>query len=149
MDGYNKSGEYLLFINNDCECKNDVLQPLIKFIQDNDTAGLLTGKVIGLDGNYSGTHKLFPCLSRSLLGNEFGRWISKAKFISPKERITKPTKVQVVTGAFMFFKRSFFENKWLRYTVFLIVRRGYFKEGLGLWKRGVHDSEPEVFMLRW
>ncbi len=111
MDGYNKSsGEYLLFINNDCECKNDVLQPLIKFIQDNDTAGLLTGKVIGLDGNYSGTHKLFPCLSRSLLGNEFGRWISKTKFISPKERITKPTKVQVVTGAFMFFKRSFFEK---------------------------------------
>ena len=29
MDGYNKSsGEYLLFINNDCECLNDVLSHL-------------------------------------------------------------------------------------------------------------------------
>ena len=47
MDGYNKSsGEYLLFINNDCECQNDVLQPLLKFMQNNDKAGLLTGKVI-------------------------------------------------------------------------------------------------------
>ena len=111
MDGYNKSsGEYLLFINNDCECQNDVLQPLLKFIQNNDKAGLLTGKVIGLDGKYTGTHKLFPCLTRSLLGNEFARWISKNKFISPKQEITKPTKVQVVTGAFMFFKRSLFEK---------------------------------------
>ena len=111
MDGYNRSsGEYLLFINNDCECQNDVLQPLLKFIQNNDKAGLLTGKVIGLDGKYTGTHKLFPCLTRSLLGNEFARWISKNKFISPKQEITKPTKVQVVTGAFMFFKRSLFEK---------------------------------------
>jgi GT2 family glycosyltransferase len=111
MDGYNRSsGEYLLFINNDCECQNDVLQPLLKFIQNNDKAGLLTGKVIGLDGKYTGTHKLFPCLTRSLLGNEFARWISKNKFISTKQEITKPTKVQVVTGAFMFFKRSLFEK---------------------------------------
>ena len=111
MDGYNKSsGEYLLFINNDCQCLNDVLQPLIKFMEDNERAGLLTGKVRGLDGKYTGTHKLFPCLSRSLLGNAFVRWISKTKFISPKERISKPTKAQVVTGAFMFFRRKIFEK---------------------------------------
>ena len=72
MDGYNKSsGEYLLFINNDSECKNDILQPLMRFMQNNDKVGLLTGKVIGLDGKYTQTHKLFPSLSRSLLGNEF------------------------------------------------------------------------------
>ena len=111
MDGYNKSsGEYLLFINNDCECLNDILQPLIKYSNNNEKAGLLTGKVRGLDGKYTGTHKLFPCLSRSLLGNEFARWISKNGFVSPKERITKPTKADVVTGAFMFFKRSLFEE---------------------------------------
>ena len=46
-----------LFINNDCECLNDVLEPLIKYIED---FGLLTGKVRGLDGKYTGTHKLFP-----------------------------------------------------------------------------------------
>ena len=65
-----------------------------------------------MDGKYTGTHKLFPSLSRSLLGNEFGRWISKNKFISPKERNHKiePTKVEVVTGAFMFFRRSLFEK---------------------------------------
>ena len=111
MDGYNRSsGEYLLFINNDCECLNDVLEPLIKYIEDNDSAGLLTGKVRGLDGKYTGTHKLFPCLSRSLLGNEFTRSLWKNKFVSPKVKITSPTKAEVVTGAFMFFKRSLFEE---------------------------------------
>ena len=79
-------------------------------MQNNDKAGLLTGKVFGLDGKYTGTHKLFPSLSRSLLGNKFGRWISKNKFISPKEKVIEPTKVEVVTGAFMFFRRSLFEK---------------------------------------
>ena len=28
MDGYEKSnGKYLLFINNDCQCKNDIIKP--------------------------------------------------------------------------------------------------------------------------
>ena len=109
MDGFAKSsGEYVLFINNDCVCLNDVLNPLIKFMKDNHRVGLLTGKVRGLDGKYTGTHKLFPSLTRSLLGNAFARLISKHNFISPKEEIIKPVKVQVVTGAFMFFRRDVF-----------------------------------------
>lgn len=109
MDGYeHSSGKYLLFINNDCQCKNDVLKPLINFMEDNEDIGLLTGKVRGKDGKYTGTHKLFPSLTRSILGNGFARLLSKHKFISPKEKIVKPTKVQVVTGAFMFFERNIF-----------------------------------------
>ena len=34
MDGYEKSnGKYLLFINNDCDKKNDVISPLIRFMK--------------------------------------------------------------------------------------------------------------------
>ena len=85
MDGYEKSlGEYLLFINNDCECRNDVLTPLIKFIKKNRNVGLLTGKVRGSDGKYTGTHKLFPSLTKSLLGTKIARFTLKQKFISPK-----------------------------------------------------------------
>ena len=83
MDGYEQSsGEYLLFINNDCQCMNDVLKPLLSFMRKNNDAGLLTGKVRGTDGKYSGTHKLFPSLARSLLGNGFARFLSKNKFIN-------------------------------------------------------------------
>ena len=111
MDGYEKSnGKYLLFINNDCQCKNDVIKPMIEFIENNINVGLLTGKVRGIDGRYTGTHKLFPSLSKNLFGTRFARLLLKDKFISPKKTITKPTKVQVVTGAFMFFSREVFEN---------------------------------------
>ena len=111
MDGYEKSnGKYLLFINNDCQCKNDVIKPLIEFIENNINVGLLTGKVRGIDGKYTGTHKLFPSLSKNLFGTRFARLLLKDKFISPKKTITKPTKVQVVTGAFMFFSREVFES---------------------------------------
>ena len=111
MDGYEKSnGKYLLFINNDCQCKNDVIKPLIEFIENNSNVGLLTGKVRGIDGKYNGTHKLFPSLSKNLFGTRFARLLLKDKFISPKQEVSKPTKVQVVTGAFMFFSREVFEN---------------------------------------
>ena len=86
MDGYEKSnGKYLLFINNDCECKNDVISPLIKFIESNCNAGLLTGKVRGIDGKYTQSHKLFPSLSKNLFGTRFARLLLKDKFISPKK----------------------------------------------------------------
>lgn len=111
MDGYEKSnGKYLLFINNDCQCINDVVHPLVEFIENNSNVGLLTGKVRGNDGKYTGTHKLFPSLSKNLFGTRFARFFLKDKFISPKKAITKPTKVQVVSGAFMFFSRDVFEN---------------------------------------
>ena len=54
-------------------------------------------------------HKLFHAYQEAS-GNEFTRSISKNKFVSPKVKITSPTKAQVVTGAFMFFKRSLFEE---------------------------------------
>ena len=111
MDGYEKSnGKYLLFINNDCQCINDVIKPLIAFMERNNNVGLLTGKVRGVDGRYTGTHKLFPSLSKSLFGTRFTRILLKDKFISPKKNIKKPTRVQVVTGAFMFFSKKVFED---------------------------------------
>ena len=109
MNGYQKStGKYLLFINNDCKCLNDVVKPLINFIELNNAAGLLTGKVLGTDGKYTGTHKLFPCLSKSIFGKQISRMLNKNKFVSPKKNVKKPIMVEVVTGAFMFFKREVF-----------------------------------------
>lgn len=111
MNGYSEScGEYLLFINNDCECLNDILHPLISFIKNNKKFGLLTGKVIGTNGKYTGTHKLFPCFTKSIFGTAMNRLIQKEKFISPKVLVIEPIKVQIVTGAFMFFNREVFKR---------------------------------------
>ncbi len=111
MHGYSKScGEFLLFINNDCICLNNVLKPLINFIEKDASVGLVTGKVLGTDGKYTGTHKLFPSISKSIFGSRFSRMLGKNKFISPKIEIDQPVLVDVVTGAFMFFKTSTFRS---------------------------------------
>ena len=111
MKGYNKSsGEYLLFINNDCICMNDIVKPLIRYMEQDESAGLLTGKIYGLDGKYTGTHKLFPSLSKSIFGSKFARMLNNNKFISPKTQVNKPILVDVVSGALMFFRRDIFET---------------------------------------
>lgn len=111
MNGFNNSsGKYLLFINNDCECLNDIIQPSIYFMKNNKSVGLITGKVCGTDGKYTGTHKLFPCLSKSLFGTGISRMLQKNKFVSPKDSVHEAIKVQVVTGAFMFFDRDIFKS---------------------------------------
>ena len=111
MEGYSKScGEYLLFINNDCFCMNDIIKPLIKFMEQEASAGLLTGKIHGLDGKYTGTHKLFPSLLKSIFGSKLARVFNKNKFISAKAQINKPVLVEVVSGALMFFRRNVFDS---------------------------------------
>ena len=111
MQGYKESsGKYLLFMNNDCECLNDILSPLLKFIKTRTSLGLLTALVFGEDGKSSGTHKLFPCLTKSIFGTKFSRLCNKERFISPKVLIDRPTKVEIVTGAFMFFDKNVFED---------------------------------------
>ena len=111
MNGYSQSsGKYLLFINNDCVCMNDIIKPFIRFMEQEESAGLLTGKIYGVDGKYTGTHKLFPSLLKSIFGSKFARIINKNKFVSSKSKIIKPTLVEVVSGALMFFRRSVFDN---------------------------------------
>ena len=110
MYGYkNAKGKNLLFINNDCICLNDVLTPLLNFIKVNKSAALLTGKILGKDGKSSGTHKLFPSMLKSILGTGASRMINR-KFISPKNESYCPIQVQVVSGAFMFFRRDVFDS---------------------------------------
>lgn len=111
MNGFkNSSGKYLLFINNDCECMNDIIEPLINFIEKDKSIGLLTGKVVGNDGKYGSSHCLFPCLSKNIFGTGMSRLLNKNKFVSPKKPVIKPIKVEVVSGAFMFFDRNVFED---------------------------------------
>ena len=68
MDGYEKSnGKYLLFINNDCQCMNDVIKPLVKFFESNSNVGLLTGKVRKLMEDIL-EHKYFHHYQKACLG---------------------------------------------------------------------------------
>lgn len=142
MNGFKHAkGEYVLFINNDCICLNDVLTPLLRFIKKNKKAALLTGTVMGEDGLATGTHKLFPCLTKSIFGTQACRFFLKHKFISPKIKVKQPIQVQVVTGAFMFFESNTFKMIGGLDTKFFL-----YCEEEDISKR-IWDHEKEVYMI--
>ncbi|WP_428739272.1 glycosyltransferase family 2 protein [Sulfurimonas sp.] len=100
------SGEYYFFINNDTTLLNDTATILKLHLDQHKNVALVTAQVNDETGNYASSHKLFPSLTKELLGNSIARKINK--FPSNKTKLTTPTAVEVISGSCMFFKASVF-----------------------------------------
>ena len=98
------SGEYFFFINNDTELLNNSANIMKKYLDNNDEIALATAKVNDENGNFSSSYKLFPSITKELLGNSIVRKLSKNKFPSNRIKLNEPTLVEVVSGSFMFFR---------------------------------------------
>jgi len=104
------SGKYFLFINNDTELLNDVSFYMVNYLERNSAIALATSKVKNQYGSFASSYKLFPSLTKQLLGNSMARKFSKENFPSNKIELTEPTLVEVVSGACMFFRASDFRD---------------------------------------
>lgn len=104
------SGKYLFFINNDCKLLNNTAKILYDFHELNKNAALSTAKVIDVYGSYRESYGQFPSLANRLLGGRLQSRLSKNKFPSNKEPLEQSAKVEVVTGACMFFRAISFNE---------------------------------------
>ncbi len=102
------SGEYYFFINNDTKLLNDCGMIMKDYLEVHPNIALATAKVNDEKGKFSSSYKLFPSLSKELLGNSFARKFSKNNFPSNKIQLDIPTLVEVVSGSCMFFRASAF-----------------------------------------
>ena len=102
------SGSYYFFINNDCTVLNDAASYLKSILESSMNVVLATGAIQDKSGKVSSSHKQFPHLIKQVFGNGAQRYLSRRKFPSNKERLQQPTKVEVVSGACMFFDARFF-----------------------------------------
>lgn len=102
------SGEYYFFINNDTKFLNDAGMIMKKYLDTHQDIALATAKVNDEKGNFSSSYKLFPSLTKELLGNSIARKLSKQNFPSNKIKLEVPTLVEVVSGSCMFFRASTF-----------------------------------------
>ncbi|MAT89111.1 MAG: glycosyl transferase [Flavobacteriaceae bacterium] len=104
------TGSYLLFLNNDAFLLNDCLSILYDFMETHPKAGVATAQ------NYDQHGKLVPSfdhnkgLRRLLLGRGFLEAISPKRYPKRKKEYTQPLEVDWVNGAFLFFRRSAFEQ---------------------------------------
>ena len=104
------SGKYYFFINNDCILLNNSAKIFKDFLENNKNVGLVTGKVLDENGNFSSSYKQFPYLIKQLFGNSIQRVISKNKFPSNKIKLQENSRVEVVSGSCMFFDSEIFSK---------------------------------------
>lgn len=102
--------KYLFFVNNDTKLLNDCASILKNYLDLNSDVALATAKVCDEDGNFSSSYKLFPTLTKELLGNSVARKFSSNNFPSNKSILTEPTLVEVISGSCMFFRAKTFKD---------------------------------------
>lgn len=96
------NAQYLFFLNNDCELKNDVASLLAKFMDSTPDAGICTAQMYNSDGSFEGSFGYFPNLWVKILGPSILRLFSAARYPKAKVKYSDPLKVHFVTGAAMF-----------------------------------------------
>jgi GT2 family glycosyltransferase len=104
------NGKYYLFLNNDTELLNDALNIMKDYLDSHPNIGLLTAQINDENGSFSSSYKLFPSLSKELLGNSVARKLNNNKFPSNKMKLDKPSIVEVVSGSCMFFNAEVFNS---------------------------------------
>lgn len=62
------SSEYLLFLNPDVKIRDEIFSPMVKFMQDNPDAGILSGVMFDEKNNILYFYNKFPDLSWELAG---------------------------------------------------------------------------------
>jgi len=101
-------GEYFFFINNDTKLLNDTAKILKEFMDTHKKTGLATAKIFDEKQKFHSSYKLFPSLTKELLGNSVDRFFNH--FPSNKTELHEATPVSVVSGSCMFFRREVFQE---------------------------------------
>ncbi len=92
--------DYHFVINPDIYMKEDVLGELAGYLQDNSDIGLITPKILSVDGTEQPIPKYGPSIRFSFIGNLPGfKWLRK-KYSRQDEKLSDPTDIEFCTGCF-------------------------------------------------
>ncbi|MFK7834115.1 MAG: glycosyltransferase family 2 protein [Winogradskyella sp.] len=101
-------GEHFAFINNDAELTENSLLKLLNYSKDNNHVGVLGLHQINKDKErFKYSYRQFIDLKYHLLSQQKPQKYYAAK---TKSDLTSPFKVDLVSGAFMFFKKEAYER---------------------------------------
>ncbi|MGV3502377.1 MAG: glycosyltransferase family 2 protein [Adhaeribacter sp.] len=103
-------GEYLYFLNNDCELLNDNLSLLYQFMKARPQAGLCTGQMHYGNLDFHHSFGYAPTLALRLLGPGLLRLFAPRHYPLKQTAYTDPLAVPVITGAALFADREKFAS---------------------------------------
>jgi len=103
-------GNYLLFINNDVLLKNDALSVAHDFMESNPNVGICTAQNFDEYNNFVPSFDHDKGLRKLIFGRGFLEKLNPNKYPKRNKKYQKPISVNFVNGAFMFFRKSCFEE---------------------------------------
>lgn len=111
MLGVNQAkGKYIYLLNNDCILQNDTLSILFDFMENNEKVAAVSPQMLNNQKQPTPAFSYMPSALNKWFGNKFMNIINSAKYPDRKKVYEKPIKVEVITGASMFLRKSAFEE---------------------------------------
>ncbi len=111
MLGVNQAkGKYIYLLNNDCILQNDALSILFDFMEKNDKAAAVSPQMLNNQKQPTPAFSYMPSAFNKWFGNKLTNLINPSKYPDRKKVYDKPLKVEVITGASMFLRKSAFER---------------------------------------
>jgi len=107
---HSSNPSYYFFLNNDCIFVNDVITTLANFLENNKSAGLVTGQMFAPDMKRQSSFGYYPSVGGILLGNGFMRMFKAEMFRSNKVEYPKPVIIPYATGSAMFVRAEYFAS---------------------------------------
>lgn len=106
-------GKRILILNPDIILKENTINELLKYLDDNNDAKIVACKLNNPDGTTQDSHREFPTIT-SLIGRQFSTLFRRKKIIA--QDVSQPTKVDWVSGAFMLMRNKYyFDEKFFLY----------------------------------
>ena len=103
-------GKYIYLLNNDCILQNDTLSILYDFMEKNTKVAAVSPKMLNNHKQPTPAFSYMPSVLNKWFGNKFMNIFNSAKYPDRKKVYEKPIKVEVITGASMFLRKSAFEE---------------------------------------
>jgi GT2 family glycosyltransferase len=114
--------KYVLSLNSDARITEEVLESMVKFMDDNNRVGIAGAQLIKEDGKLQNSFDNIPNLITALLNKKLFRLLFPSRYPSKKEQPDKPFEVESVVGACMIIRPDALKQTGLldeNYFVFL------------------------------
>jgi len=94
-------GRYAALLNTDTVLTPGSLETIVKFMDENELAGICGGQLLNEDGSLQNSIASTPTLATELLNKSLLKLLFPKKYPGKKSRFAKPTEVDSIIGACM------------------------------------------------
>lgn len=100
--------EHYLFLNSDCQFRNDAAGALLAFMEGEPRAGLASGVLVDSDGAFRCNYHPAPHIGELLLGRGLLRLLNPARYPDRRREPAQPLAVEVLSGAALWVRAAAF-----------------------------------------